>query len=109
QLARDRKKRFLMRCTLGTVSLAAVVLIIGTAFWPQQAAVQIGSAPSPAWAKPEATEPDDKPTVDVDPDDRVNQVLDQKKTMLDFSQTPVSNALVTLSEQLGVDIIVGGE
>src|SRR6185369_7063618 len=36
QLARERKKRFLMRCTLGTVSAAALVLIVVTSLWPQR-------------------------------------------------------------------------
>jgi hypothetical protein len=99
-----------MRCTLGTVSLAAVVLILGTAFWPQGAAVRIGSAPAPAWAKPEVAEAAEKPAAaDLDPDDRVNQILDREKTTLEFVDVPVSDALLFLSEKLGVDIIAGAD
>jgi hypothetical protein len=101
-----------MRCTLGTVSVAALVLIVGTAFWPQHDRNPAGPVLWTARAEPKAKEPVDKKdpadqfkTADVDPDDRVNQILDRERTTLDFSETPVTEALEFLSERLEVDIV----
>lgn len=101
-----------MRCTLGTVSVAALVLIFGTAFWPQQDRNPAGPVIWTARAEPKAKEPVDKKdpaalfkTADVEPDDRVNQILDRERTTLDFSETPVTQALEFLSEKFGVDIV----
>jgi hypothetical protein len=115
QLARERKKRFLMRCTLGTVSVAAVVLIIGTAFWPQHADRPTALTPTAALAKPDGNDEKDakdsnkKPTAgDSDPDDSVNHALDTVKMTLEFSQAPAADVLQYLSEQMHVDVVAGG-
>src|SRR5688572_7209889 len=59
QLSRQRTRRFLMRCTLGTVCAAALVLIVVTAFGPQQPGHPL-AAPS-AVARDEALAEKDKP------------------------------------------------
>lgn len=100
QLARARKKRFFMRCTLGTVSVAAVALIAVTALWPQHGKLRIVSAPSAAWAKPEA-----KVTPDADPDAVVNQILDEARLMLEFVETSGADAVDYLRLKMEVDIV----
>lgn len=98
QLARERKRRFLMRCTLGTVSVAAVILISLSAMWPQQGEVSRVAAPSAAWAKPEAESA-------TDPDAVVNKKLDEARLSLDFLGTTGSDVVDFLRMKLEIDIV----
>ncbi|MCH7686425.1 MAG: hypothetical protein IH899_07055 [Planctomycetes bacterium] len=40
-IANRRKRRLIMRCTVGTVVTTAAVILIATAFWPQNPAVNL--------------------------------------------------------------------
>jgi len=131
-IARQRRRRFLMRLSLGSVTVLAAGLLITFAFWPQNQAIQgpavvnaqdkpkpanaaATSAPrSPAKPRPSATATPaaapERPVLssDVDRDRatmRIEQALDQP---IDFSldPQPLKEAMDFISKRYNIPIII---
>ncbi len=99
----ERKRRLVMRCTLGTVAAAAVALVVGSMFWPQ-APNAVGPAPQLAWA-------DGKPAASVaaregEQDRILRDKLEAEKVDCDFDQTPLSEVLAFVSDRIAVDVYI---
>lgn len=110
QLAQERRKRFLMRCTYGTVTAAALVLIVATALWPHSASHR--SVTSPSFAQAGAARSDDsKPQLaPLSPaDEQVHKKLDEAKIKLEFAETPGRDALDHLRQAFEIDFVYAND
>lgn len=120
-VAHVRKRRIIMRYTFGTAAALAAAILITTAFWPEskQAPVRVmavveaqdpgkGAAPATKLPFPGGIgDNSDKAVVEA----KLSRRLEEGFELVDV---PLRDALESLSEQLGVDIIidqsiVGGE
>lgn len=102
----ERKRRLVMRCTMGTVAAAAVALVVGSMFWPQ-APNAVGPAPHLAWAEGKTSAP---PTIgaarEAEQDRLLRDKLENEKVDCDFDQTPLSDVLALISDRIAVDVYV---
>ena len=108
-VAHIRRRRKIMRYTVGTVAALAVSLLVATAFWPEspQAPVPVRAVAqgfgggSAAQHKPVgisvATEDSDKAVVEVKLAKRMGEI--------DFLDLPLEDAVHVLSERIEVDIL----
>lgn len=100
QLARNRKRRTIMRCTLGTIGLTAAAILVATALWPSNLPLR---GPAAALAGPgDKTDgaPHDARSAEVE------RLLDTTLLTVDFGETPLADALEHLAETMNVDIII---
>lgn len=103
----ERKRRLVMRCTLGTIAAAAVALVMGSMFWPQ-APNAVG--PAPNWAraenKPQSPPPANVTAREGEQDRILREKLETEKVDCDFDQTPLSEILTLISDRIAVDVYV---
>jgi hypothetical protein len=112
QIANQKKRRLIMRCTLGTVA-AAVALFVGTTlFWPEEHNPGPARAVAQAPAKPSAQAPaqvqpggDGRPAADPSIAE-VEPKLSARLQKLEFINSPFSEVIAYLSDAIGVDILV---
>lgn len=115
QLAQARRKRFLMRCTFGTVTTAALMLIVATALWPHSASMRSISSPSFAQADSGKGDAGAKtgggfnPAATTPADERVHKKLDEAKMKLEFLDTAGRDALDHLRQTLEVDFVYAND
>lgn len=105
-----RRRRLIMRCTLGTVGALAATLLVATAFWPQ--GPHAPEAPSPRLGmaqEPEAVVPPAKAELAVVPSDdlraQVATKLEARIDVLEMSERPLEEVIGMIGEQTGVDIL----
>lgn len=109
QLARVRRRRLVMRCTLATVLLGAAALFVVQALTPPNAVVNgpplaqaqgAGDAPVGALEIPEPPAP-----TTIDPATLVPQPLAEKLTW-EFTDMPLNEMLAEFSERVGMPILI---
>jgi len=128
EIARQRRRRIIMRFSVGTVAALTAALLIGTAFWPKNAAVQLperaiaqqdGAQPAvpqeepaaaPSDAAPDQQSPNDNTENLYEPvrDKRTSEIeakLDRSIPVVDFVDEPFEDVLKFLSDQSGARII----
>jgi len=104
KLVYERKRRLVMRCTLGTVAAAAAALMVGSMFWPQGPGA-VGPAPQLAQAEGQAAPPPAGAVArEAEQDRAVREKLEAAKMDCNFEQVPLSDVLTLLSEQIAVDV-----
>lgn len=111
RIAREQKRRLVMRCTLGTVAAGAVALMFGMAFWPAESRIAV--APGSVVAEDSAVKPVEvKPTAvassaaESERDRAVRDMLESTTVECEFIDTPLSDLLEFLGQRLTVDIYV---
>jgi hypothetical protein len=100
QITRNQRRRFIMRCTVGTTVAACVAVLVGMALLPGSPAIN-----SPARAV--ADSPQEKAKTEAK-DTRlaeVEQQLDSTTNAIDFIDTPLRDVLEFLSDTVKVDIL----
>ncbi|MBL9091177.1 MAG: hypothetical protein JNL96_08125 [Planctomycetaceae bacterium] len=107
KLVYERKRRLVMRCTLGTVAAAAAALMVGSMFWPQGPGAG-GPAPQMAQAevKESAPPPANAAAREAEQDRMVREKLEAAKVDCDFDQVPLSDVLTVVSDRIAVDVYV---
>lgn len=108
-ISRIRRRRLIMRTTAGTVAALVVVLLLTNAFWPNMPA-----APAPARViaqQSAGADNDQKPLalpVDAKLDLRaaVEHKLSGTLDKVEFSETPLDDALHFLADAANVDILI---
>jgi len=113
QLSLVRRRRFVMRCTLGTIGATAAAIFLATAFWPME----------PGAAGPGRLVADDSPqqkleftgllhltneaqTLAQTRRAKVEQALDSTTLTPHFQEAPFTDALQFLAATLKMDIVV---
>ncbi|MBA4016569.1 MAG: hypothetical protein C0483_05220 [Pirellula sp.] len=101
----ERKRRLVMRCTMGTVAAAVVALVVGSMFWPQ-APGAVGPAPNFAWGENSAKAPPPAMAAarEAEQDRILRDKLESEKLDCEFDQTPLSDVLATIGDRIAVDV-----
>lgn len=119
-LARRRRRRFLMRCTLGSIGAAAAVILIAFAMWPpmpdvnlplraegQQPVAQDDPAPILGnESGPTGLETDPNP---LGPNNDRQSAVEAKlaqKIDVSFIDIPLEKALSVISQRIEVDVVI---
>src|SRR5687768_4578622 len=105
----NRRRRMIMRCTLGTAASLVAAVFLAATFWPE-----VPPVPGPARAvaqqpaaPPDATAPTPKPPLKVSGKSAVEAKLDERRVPhLDFVEVPLKDALGFLSDAIEVDILL---
>jgi hypothetical protein len=113
-IAREKRRRMIMRCTLGTVVATAVALLALSAFWPPQVAVNLpGRVVAQEVQEPAAADPDPGPgdsgaAGENVRDETIPQVEAKLEKRIDaaFEETPLSEALEFVGDAIGVDFVL---
>jgi len=114
-IVRQKRRKLIMRCTVGTVAVSAVALFVASAFWPHDAQNPGAGAPAAARAadKAEAKEhaADAKPAATVvapfaesEQDRLLRDKLANTPHECHFSETPLADVLTDFSVRLEIDI-----
>ena len=119
QLAHRRRRRFLMRLSLGSIAAVTATILITSALWPPMPAVDVPPHAVAQQQKPPAREPglldgvpvlvpeDEAPNVRADDQQAaVEAKLDKRIEQINFDETPLKDALEFISDQIKVDILV---
>lgn len=111
RITRQRKRRLIMRLTLGSTIAVTLAVLVGLAIWPagpangpQQANAQQNAPPQ----KEVVDKEDELPGVPVSRDRReaaVQEKLSKRLSKVEFEDTPLSDVLTTIGDQIGVDIL----
>jgi hypothetical protein len=113
QIVRLKRRRLIMRCTLGTVTVSAIALMLATAFWPHDARVPIAGAPAAVGAaEGNAAAPAEgkaksavvAPFAESDEDRNLREKLANTPHECEFLEVPLGDVLAHFSEQLKVDV-----
>ena len=108
QLAKRRRRRFIMRLSLSSAAVVALAVLVGSVLWPELPGT---NAPARAIAQ-QKTLPSagaKTTTSDTDTDERTMAVeakLAQRIPKLDLIDTPAIEALDFIRDQIHVDIVV---
>jgi hypothetical protein len=107
RLTQVRRRRLIMRCTLGTIAASAAAIFLAMAFWP---AVPGSSLPERSVAKDtNKAEPRVAAVSEVQARRaKVEQALDSKTIAPGFNNMPFTDVLQFLSSELDVDIVTAG-
>ena len=104
RITRDRKKRLVMRCTLGTVAAAAAALVFGSALWPEGARLAVAPAASVAEDLAPAEGPRGSRNSESVRDRHVREKLESTTVECQFLDAPLVDVLTHLGEKLAVDL-----
>jgi hypothetical protein len=108
-ISHRRKKRLIMRCTLGTIVGMAAAILVVAAFWPSAAPVPVNGvaiAQQPATSDPAAVET--RPAMSAADSRRlaVEEKLNTRLKEVDFIDQNMADVLKYLSNAVQVDILV---
>jgi hypothetical protein len=110
-IANRRKRRFIMRCTVGTVVTTAAVILIATAFWPQNPAVNL---PPQLVAQNQAdtgnnkklpAKPRPATKSESSSEQRIRAALDGP-TELDLVDMPLNDVIAIIRKLHGINIVL---
>lgn len=106
-VSRTRKRRMIMRLTFGTAAALAASLLVATAFWPEgRNAVAPGRAIAQGFGGGGGPSVgDDGVAVDDEAKQAIETKLSKRIGKVEFSGTPLSDAIEHLAEQMDVDIL----
>ncbi len=104
RITRDRKKRLVMRCTLGTVVAAAAALVFGSALWPENARLAVAPAASVAEDLAPAEGSRSSRNSESSRDRQVREKLESTTVDCQYLETPLVEVLTHLGEKLAVDL-----
>lgn len=127
RIARERKRRLIMRFTMGSIAATAAAILVAMAFWPRMPAVDMPVAAN-AQQPPQQAPPEEKSETDEaagkeiqllglefvelarrNPRDvAVEEKLDEP-VELKFVDTPLEDALQYIAEAMSVDILVSND
>lgn len=108
-LAFQRRRRFFMRSTIGTITVLAASLLVAVAFWPAESTSIPAALPQAVAqaAKPATTEKTGEAEGKEDREDKdIERLLDQTKIKLDFVDTPLKEAVTFIGDMLKIDVIL---
>jgi hypothetical protein len=117
QIVRLKRRKLIMRCTLGTVAASAVALFVATAFWPHDARVPVAGAPAVARAADPVLAADVKaadpveakgavvaPFAESEQDRMLRDKLANTPHECQFQETPLGDVLTEFSLRLRIDV-----
>jgi len=109
-IVRQKRRRLIMRCTVGTVAVSAVALFVASAFWPHDAPLPVAGAPAAARAadnaeaQPTAVSAVVVPFAESEQDRLLRDKLANTPHECRFKDAPLADVLADFSERLKVDV-----